>query len=49
MPDPAFRIEVELLKQLHLRVRIEGKIMERLDGSKRIHVVRFEPNVSISY
>ena len=37
------RREVELLNQLHLRVRIEGKIMEGLDGSKLIDVVSFEP------
>jgi hypothetical protein len=39
------RREVELLNQLHLRVRIEGKITERLDGSKLIHVVSFDPIV----
>ena len=42
------RMEAELLNQLHLKVRIEGKIMERLDGSKLIHVGRFKPIVSIS-
>jgi hypothetical protein len=37
------RMEGELLNQLHLKVRIEGKIMERLDGSKLIHVRSFQP------
>ena len=42
------RREVELLNQLHLRVRIEGKIMERLDGSKLIHVRSFIPILDTS-
>jgi hypothetical protein len=37
------RVEKELLNQLHLKVRIEGKVMERLDGSKLIHVRSFQP------
>ena len=37
------RIEGELLHQLHIKVRTEGKIMERLDGSKLIHVKSFQP------
>ena len=37
------RVEAELLNQLHLKVRIEGKIMQRLDGSKLIHVRSFQP------
>ena len=37
------RMEWELLNQLHIKVRIEGKIMERLDGSKLIHVRSFIP------
>jgi hypothetical protein len=42
------RMEGQLLNQLHLRVRIEGQIMERLDGSKLIHVASVKPIVSIS-
>ena len=37
------RMESELLNQLHIKVRIEGKIMERLDGNKLIHVRNFQP------
>ena len=37
------RLEEELLHQLHIRIRTEGKIMERLDGSKLIHVKSFQP------
>ena len=37
------RMEGELLNQLHIKVRIEGKIMERLDGSKLIQVRSFQP------
>jgi hypothetical protein len=37
------RMEEELLKQLHIKVRIEGKIMERLDGSKLVQVRSFQP------
>ena len=37
------RMEGELLNQLHLMVRLEGKIMERLDGSRLIHVRSFKP------
>ena len=37
------RMEGELLNQLHIKVRIEGKIMERLDGNKLIHVRSFRP------
>ncbi|MBW2429945.1 MAG: hypothetical protein JRF56_13365 [Deltaproteobacteria bacterium] len=37
------RMEGELLSQLHIKVRLEGKIMERLDGSKLIHVRSFIP------
>jgi hypothetical protein len=37
------RMEAELLNQLHLKVRIEGKVMERLDGSKLIHVRSSQP------
>lgn len=37
------RMEGELLNQLHKKVGIEGKIMERLDGSKLIHVRSFQP------
>ena len=36
-------MEGELLHQLHMKVRIEGKTMERLDGSKLIHVRSFQP------
>jgi hypothetical protein len=42
------RMEGELLKQLHIKVRIEGKIMERLDGSKLVHVRSFQPMLNIS-
>jgi hypothetical protein len=42
------RMEGELLKHLHLKVGLKGKIMERLNGSKLIHVISFEPIVSIS-
>ncbi|MGD2013183.1 MAG: hypothetical protein PVH85_14210 [Desulfobacterales bacterium] len=37
------RMESELLNQLHVKVRIEGKIMQRLDGNKLIHVRNFQP------
>ncbi len=37
------RMEGKLLNQLHTKVRIEGKIMERLDGNKLIHVRCFRP------
>ncbi|MEX1326813.1 MAG: hypothetical protein AB1Z29_08425 [Desulfobacterales bacterium] len=37
------RMESELLNQLHIKVRIEGKIMQRLDGSKLINVRSFQP------
>jgi hypothetical protein len=37
------RMEAELLNQLHLKVRIEGKVMERLDRSKLLHVRSFQP------
>jgi hypothetical protein len=37
------RIESELLSHLHLKVVIQGKITERLDGSKIIHVNSFQP------
>jgi len=37
------RMEGELLNQLHIKVKIEGKIMERLDGSKLIHVGSIKP------
>ena len=37
------RLENELLNQLHIRVGIEGKIMERLDGNKLINVRSFQP------
>jgi hypothetical protein len=35
-------MESELLSQLHVKVRIEGKIMQRLDGNKLIHVKNFQ-------
>ena len=37
------RMESELSNQLHVKVRIEGKIMQRLDGNKLIHVKNFRP------
>lgn len=37
------RMEGDLLNQLHIKVRVEGKIMERLDGNKLIHVSSFQP------
>ena len=37
------RVEGVLLNQLHEKVRIKGKIMERLDGNKLIHVSSFQP------
>ena len=37
------RMEAELLNHLHVKVGIQGKIMERLDGSKLIHVRSFTP------
>ena len=39
------RMESELLNHLQLKVGIQGKIMERLDGSKLIHVKSFKPIV----
>jgi hypothetical protein len=36
------RIESELLSHIHLKVRVKGKIMERLDGNKLIHVSSFK-------
>ena len=36
------RMESELLNQLHIKVRIEGKILERLDWKKLIHVRNFQ-------
>jgi hypothetical protein len=42
------RMEGELLNQLHIKARIEGKIMERLDGNKLIHVRSFKPILSNS-
>ena len=40
------RMEGDLLNQLHIKVRVEGKIMERLDGNKLIHVSSFQPIVN---
>jgi len=40
------RMEGELLNQLHIKLRVEGKIMERLDGNKLIQVRSFKPIVS---
>ena len=37
------RMESELLNHIQVKVGIQGKIMERLDGSKLIHVSRFQP------
>jgi hypothetical protein len=37
------RMESELLSYLNLKVEIQGKMMERLDGSKIIHVSSFQP------
>ena len=37
------RMEGELLSQIHNQVGIEGKIMERLDGSMLVHVRSFKP------
>ncbi len=37
------RMESELLKHLHVKVVIQGKIMERLDGNMLIHVRSFQP------
>ena len=42
------RMGGELLNHLHVKVGLKGKIMERVNGSKLIHVVSFEPIVSIS-
>ena len=36
------RMESELLNYLHLKVAVKGKIMERLDGNKLIHVSSFQ-------
>jgi hypothetical protein len=35
-------MESELLNHLHMKVGIQGKIMERLDGSKLVHVNNFK-------
>lgn len=37
------RLESELLKYIHARVGIKGKIRERLDGNMLIHVSSFRP------
>ena len=37
------RMESQLLNHLHLKVGIKGKVMERLDGNKLIHVSSFQP------
>jgi hypothetical protein len=37
------RMESELLSHLNLKVSVKGKIMERLDGNKLIHVRSFKP------
>ena len=37
------RVENELVNHLNRRVGIQGKIMERLDGSKLIQVNNFKP------
>jgi hypothetical protein len=37
------RMEGQLLNNLHLKVGIQGKIMERLDGTRLIHVRNFQP------
>ena len=42
------RMESELLNQLHNRVGIQGKITERLDGAKLLHVRSFKPVLSNS-
>ena len=42
------RMEGELLSHLHLKVGVQGKIMERLDGNKLIHVRNFKPVVNKS-
>jgi hypothetical protein len=42
------RMESELLNQLHNQVGIQGKITERLDGAKLIHVRSFKPILSNS-
>jgi len=39
------QMESELLNQLHVKARIEGQVMECLDGSKLIHVKSFDPIV----
>jgi hypothetical protein len=39
------RMESELLSHLHVKVGVKGKIMERLDGNKLIHVSSFKPIV----
>jgi hypothetical protein len=36
------QMESELLNHLHMKVGIQGKIMERLDGSKLIQVNNFK-------
>lgn len=36
-------MENELLRHLHLEVSINGKVSERLDGSKLIHVKSYQP------
>ena len=43
------RMESELLNQLYVKIRIEGKIMQRLDGNKLIHVKNFRPILGNSY
>ena len=42
------RLETELLSHLHLKVGVQGKIMERLDGNKLIQVRSFKPIVNKS-
>ncbi len=37
------RMESELLSHLHSKVAIDGKISERLDGCKLIHVKSYQP------
>lgn len=39
------RMESELLGHIHLKVGVTGKIRERLDGNKLIHVKSFQPIV----
>ena len=42
------RMESELLNYLHVKVGIQGKIMERIDGNKLIQVRSFKPILSKS-